>query len=469
MAAKTLSPQQRAATGIALARKAVSAMNTANNGQNVTYPDVTTWGSWIDYITANNLLNPWMDNMLDSIFMSFATTPYFDNRLKKFYKGMIANGAGIKQIYIDKLDAYPFEIGGDAAKEELKTYLSDVYEARYVINTSLQYRRTLSRLMFRSYLATPEGIIDFIDALKSMMYTSKEIDEFDLTIYTLTRKIVQGMCYLEPVDMTNGLVEMSDFATRYRKISFDLASETSRDYNELGVTAITPREKQVLFITSEYAAQYETEELASAFNIAYKDFNTRVEVVKSFNRDAKKIEALHNACSNIPLPLTGEKTILDDVVAVLIDEDLLQIYRYVDEMWEKERASRMDINYFLSMEKAFNTSPFANIVVFVKSSAVTEQPESIEYKVVSKAMANGWVTLQLAKDDGNASLVGGGMNLVPSESEDTLVFKNGIVKLNSTGAGAVINGRIRDVEYATSEAVAPTVNVGDTVTFTKKS
>lgn len=472
MATKRLTAAQKSATGMALAAKGVTNLRNAGvvarDGQQVPYPAINNWGGWIDAMATLNLLNPWMDNVLDNIFLQFATKPYFDNRLKKFYKGLITNGAGIKQIYIDKMDAYPFEIGGDAAKEELKTYLSDVYEARYILNFTAQYRRTLGRNMFRSYLSSPEGVIDFIEALKAMMYTSKEIDEFDLTILNLTRPIVNGMCYIEPVDMSDGLVKMSDFATRYRKISFDLASETSRQYNQLGVTAITPREKQVLFITSEYAAQYETEELASAFNIAYKDFNTRVEVLKSFNRDAKAIEKLHNACANVPLPLDGEKDVLDNVVAILIDEDLLQIYNYIDEMWEKERASRTDINYFLSVEKGFNISPFANMVVFVKSSAVTEQPASIEYEIVAKSIANGWATMSLVKKDGTASLVGGGMNLTGSDNEDALVFKNGVVKMALADTnGATLEGMIRDVEYKSAEALLPTANVGDTVTFNK--
>lgn len=472
------------ATAKARAALAADVMNAAIDKMNLigaNLPEITeaTWGSWVDGMLNSRYENQFYPTLLDTIFETIVSKAIYENSLKEYKAGFVANGAGVKETFIDKIDAMPYATT-DVEKEELKTYLADIYESRYLINMERKYPVTLGRIDFRGYVSTPERVIDLIDDVKSMLYTSNEMDEYGLMKTMLQNYILQGKAYVVPVDMTKGL---DDFATQFRAMSLIMKGLPKRDFNEFGVMNNTPLDRQVLFLSAKTAAQYSVDVLSSAFNMSQVDYVTRVEVMDDLDHPYSELPVLRQVNKNIPQITSEDTAILGKVVGVLMDRNFFKVYDVINEMWDKERASRMDVNYFLHIWQIYATSPFANFVIFVDNTAATTQPATITAKIVGKNITPAGVDFTIEVQRTANSLVGGGMNLVQTNdlaADGVLVTRTGLVRMQSGADDITLEGKIRDVNYkatqflgltakaATASTAATVSNVGDTITFTKQ-
>ena len=227
----------------------------ATDGKGI-LPKVTldAWGSWFDGLAGSHLENQFYIYLRDTIFEKFVSKANYRNRLAKYKKGFVANGAGVTQAFVDKIDALPFNTS-NVEKQELKTYIADVYEASYTMNSQRKYPVTLGRLQWRGYVQTPEKVIDLIDMIKSMIYTSNEMDENGLMWTMMQNYMLNGKAYVVPVDMSNGI---EDFVESYMEMALILDDIPVRDYNEYGVMNNTPIDRQVLFLPTKIMAKFTT-------------------------------------------------------------------------------------------------------------------------------------------------------------------------------------------------------------------
>lgn len=458
--------------GIDLTNAAVNRM--AEQGGHA-LPEVTadTWGSWVDGLINSRYENQFYYALCGTIFETIVSKAIYENKLKKYKAGFVANGAGVKETFIDKIDALPYATT-DVEKEELRTYLADIYETRYLLNMERKYPITLGRIQFRGYVESPEKVIDLIDYIKSMLYTSNEMDENGLMKTMLQNYILQGKAYVVPVDMTQGL---TDFAAAYREMSMVMADVPVRDYNEFGVMNNTPLDRQVLFLGAKTAAKYSVDVLSSAFNMSQVDYVTRVEVMNNLDKPYSELKTLRKLNSRIPNITAADSTILGNVVGILMDRNFFKVYDVVNEMWEKERASQMDINYFLHVWQIYATSPFANFVIFVDSSASTAQPTSITVEVVGKNITPAGTDYTLLVERTANSLVGGGMNFVQTDelaAAGVLVTKTGLIRVPANATPVTLTGSLRDTIYTAATPLitvgsddTPATNVGDKIVFNK--
>lgn len=465
-AAKVLTAEQKQAIGVETMNLAINAYNDFT-GSNL--PEITadTWGSWVDGFINSRNENQFYPYLLDTIFEQFVSKANYNNKLAPYKKGFVANGAGVKQTFIDKIDALPYAGTSDVEKEELRTYLADIYEARYLLNMQRKYPVTLGRVQFRGYVESPEKVINLIDDVKSMLYTSNEMDEYGLMKTLLQNYLLQGKAYVVPVNMQNGL---DDFAAAFREMSMVLDSVPTRDYNEFGVMNNTPVDRQVLFISAKMAARYSVNVLSAAFNMSQVDYVTRVEVLDNIDRPYSELGKLRQLNNKIPEIGATDQGVLGNVVAVLADREFFQVYDVVNEMWEKERASRMDINYFLHIWQVYAHSPFCNVCVFVDSTYATELPATINMQVVGKNITPAGIDFTVEIERTANSLVGGNLNLVQTDElagNGILVTKTGFIRI-PTGQSATLDGKIRDTEYKAGTALSATTNVGDTIAFNKQ-
>lgn len=466
MAAKTAA--QKTSLAVDVMNRAVNALTASSRGFDL--PEVTadTWGSWVDGLINSRYENQFYWQLLDTIYETIVSKAIYENSMKDFKAGFVANGAGVKETFIDKIDAMPYATT-DVEKKELRTYLADIYESRYLVNMQRDYPVTLGRLQFRGYVETPERVIDLIDMVKAMLYTSNEMDEYGLMKTLLQAYILSGKAYVQPVDMSNG---MKDFAVQYRAMSFRLAGVPTRQFNEMGVMNNTPKDRQVLFLGANVAAQYEVTELASAFNINYADWNTAVKVLEDIENPYSELPVLRKINPSIPNITAASTAALKNVVGVLLDRNFFKVYDVVNEMWDKERASMMDVNYFLHLIQIFATSPFANIVIFVDSTAATEQPDTVTMKVIGKSITAAGTDFVLEQQHEENSLVGGGLNLIQTDEAagaGILVTKTGNVRIPADNTdGVTLAGSIRGTNYQAAETLTNATNVGDTITMNKQ-
>lgn len=449
---------------------AINAMAAAGRG---VLPQIAldTWGSWYDALIGSPLENQFYPFLCDTIFQQFVSKANYNNKFAKYKKGFVANGAGVKQTFIDKIDALPFSTT-NVEKQELKTYVNDVYEANYTLNNQRKYPVTLGRLMWRGYVRTPEAVIDLIDMIKNMMYTSNEMDENGLTWTMIQKHLLAGKAYVVPVDMSNGI---EDFVESYMEMSDVLDDIPVRDYNEYGVMNNTPRDRQVLILPTKIKAKFMTM-LANTYHYNLIDFKTQVESKAYFDKPYSELakmrenEIAENGFTNLPDITANDTAILKNVVGVLIDTEFMQIYDVVNEMWDTTRATQMDVNYFLHVWQIFATSPFANCVIFVDSTAATAQPDEIKVKVASKSINAAGTEFVLAVERTESSLVGGGLNFVQTDAlaaAKVIVTKTGLVRMPAGASAVTLTGKIRDVSYTAKTTLALTTNVGAEIVFAK--
>lgn len=451
---------------------AVDVMNAAIDKLNLTgmnLPEISeaTWGEWIDAMVNSRYENQFYPTLVDTIFETIVSKAIYENSLKEYKAGFVTNGAGVRETFVDKIDALPYATT-DVEKEELKTYLAQIYEARYLLNMERKYPVTLGRIQFRGYVESPEKVMDLVDYVKSMLYTSNEMDEYGLMKTMLQNYILQGKAYVVPVDTSNGL---DDFATEFRAMSLLLKGLPKRDFNEFGVMNNTPLDRQVLFLSARTAAKYSVDVLSSAFNMSQVDYTSRVEVMDDLDKPYSELEVLRKVNKNIPAISAADSTILGNVVGILMDRNFFKVYDMVNEMWDKERASRMDVNYFLHIWQIYATSPFANFVIFVDSKAATAEPESVTVKVVGKNITPAGVDYTVQVQRTEASLVGGNMNLVQTDTlagQGVMVTKTGLVRVPAGVESVTLSGKIRSLNYQAATAVTAATNVGDTIVFNKQ-
>lgn len=458
-------------TAAARAALATDVMNEAINRLNATganLPEIAegTWGSWVDGMINGRYENQFYPTLVDTIFETIVSKAIYENSLKAYKGGFVANGAGVKETFVDKIDALPYATT-DVEKEELKTYLADIYESRYLLNMERKYPVTLGRIQFRGYVESPEKVMDLIDYIKSMLYTSNEMDEYGLMKTLIQNYILSGKSYVVPVDMSKGL---DDFAAQFRAMSLIMNGIPKRDFNEFGVMNNTPLDRQVLFLSAHTAAKYSVSVLSSAFNMSQVDYLTRVEVLDDIDKPYSELPVLRQINKKIPEITAADTAILGNVVGIMMDRNFFKVYDMVNEMWDKERASRMDVNYFLHIWQIYATSPFANFVIFVDSTAATEQPQTIKVKIVGKNITAAGIDFTLEVQRSTNSLTGGGMNFVQTNelaAAGVLVTRTGLVRLNANVEPAILSGKIRDVEYTAATALGTTSNVGDVIAFNK--
>lgn len=451
---------------------AVDVMNSAIDKLNLTgmnLPEISeaTWGEWIDAMVNSRYENQFYPTLVDTIFETIVSKAIYENSLKEYKAGFVSNGAGVRETFVDKIDALPYATT-DVEKEELKTYMAQIYEARYLLNMERKYPVTLGRLQFRGYVESPEKVMDLVDYIKSMLYTSNEMDEYGLMKTMLQNYILQGKAYVVPVDTSNGL---DDFATEFRAMSLLLKGLPKRDFNEFGVMNNTPLDRQVLFLSARTAAKYSVDVLSSAFNMSQVDYTTRVEVMDDLDKPYSELEVLRKVNKNIPAISAADSTILGNVVGILMDRNFFKVYDMVNEMWDKERASRMDVNYFLHIWQIYATSPFANFVVFVDNKAATEQPETVTVKVVGKNITPAGTDYTVQIQRTNASLVGGNMNLVQTDTlagQGVMVTKTGLVRVPAGVDSVTLTGKIRSLNYQATTPLTNETNVGSTIVFNKQ-
>lgn len=451
---------------------AVDVMNAAIDKLNLTgmnLPEISeaTWGEWIDAMVNSRYENQFYPTLVDTIFETIVSKAIYENSLKEYKAGFVTNGAGVRETFVDKIDALPYATT-DVEKEELKTYMAQIYEARYLLNMERKYPVTLGRIQFRGYVESPEKVMELVDYVKSMLYTSNEMDEYGLMKTMLQNYILQGKAYVVPVDTTNGL---DDFATEFRAMSLLLKGLPKRDFNEFGVMNNTPLDRQVLFLSARTAAKYSVDVLSSAFNMSQVDYTTRVEVMDDLDKPYSELEVLRKVNKNIPEISDADSTILGNVVGILMDRNFFKVYDMVNEMWDKERSSRMDVNYFLHIWQIYATSPFANFVVFVDNKAATAEPETVTVEVVGKNITPAGVDYTVQVQRTEASLVGGNMNLVQTDAlagQGVMVTKTGLVRVPKGVESVTLSGKIRSLNYQAATAVTAATNVGDTIVFNKQ-
>ena len=324
------------------------------------------------------LQNEFVNALINRIALVRTQSATFNNPYARLKKGYLEYGESVEEIFAGLARVVHFS-PEKAEARELKRYIPDVKAAFHVINWKALYPLSIEEEQLRLAFLSADGVTDMIARLVDQIYTAASYDEFLLFKYLLIKKINAGYMYPVAVD---------DSDIRNAAISFRGTSNVlpflSAKYNTAGVMNTTPKDRQVIFMDSFFNAQYDVNILASAFNMEKADFMGRLQLIDDFTTfDNERWSVIRAESTGLEEVTAEELAVMQDVIAILGDEEWFQIYDNLAQFREKYVAAGLRWNYFYHSWKTISVSPFANMIVFVKNTATISAPTAMTYAVQS--------------------------------------------------------------------------------------
>ena len=324
------------------------------------------------------LQNEFINALINRIALVRTQSAVFNNPYARLKKGMLEYGETVEEIFAGLARVVHFS-PEKAEARELKRYIPDVKAAFHVINWKTLYPLSIEEEQLRLAFLSADGVTDMIARIVDQIYTAASYDEFLLFKYLLIKKINAGYMYPVAVD---------DSDIRNAAISFRGTSNVlpflSAKYNVAGVMNTTPKDRQIIFMDSFFNAQYDVNVLASAFNMEKADFMGRLQLIDDFTTfDNERWTVIRSESTGLEEVTAEELAVMQNVIAILGDEEWFQFYDNLAQFREKYVAAGLRWNYFYHVWKTISVSPFANMIVFVKDSATISAPTEMTYAVQS--------------------------------------------------------------------------------------
>lgn len=415
------------------------------------------------------LANQFLNALVNRIALVQAQSVTFNNPYSRLKKGYLEFGETVEDIFVSIAKVVDYDPDKGEGRE-FKRSLPDVRSQFHIMNWRVMYPVTIQDEDLRRAFLSEQGVTDLIAKIVESVYTAAEYDEFLLFKYLIIKAVTKGQMYPVAVDDSN----MSNYATAFRSKS-NAITFPKTTYNAASVRNNTPRERQVIFMDSDFNAKYDVEVLAAAFNMDKATFMGSLFLIDDFTTfDNERFEVIRDYSNGIEGVTNAELALMTDVKAVLLDENWFQCYDNMNKFTEKYVASGLYWNYFYHTWKTISSSQFANAVVFVANTATTTLPAAITFKVVDKSVSETATVLCLEPQIDGATLEPRNVQLVQTEQATKVgvgVQKYGALLIPASAAAsnlslvATVNGTT--YKTASSDGINASVTVGTTIVVNK--
>ena len=409
------------------------------------------------------MANEFISTLVNRIASVEVKSAIFNNPYADLKKGFLELGETVEEVFVSIAKAREFNVEKAPARE-FKRSLPDVRTAFHPMNWKVQYPVTIQRNDLERAFLSVSGVTDMITRIVDTLYNGANYDEYLLFKYLLIKAISSGKAKPIVVDSTDA----KDFGIKARGTSSELTFMSS-SYNYAGVTTVTDKKDQYIFIDAKWEAQYDVEVLASAFNMDKADYLGKRKLIDNWNTfDNDRFSIIRENSTMIDEVTDDELSLMNDVRAVLVDGEWFQVYDNLSEFSEKFVASGLYWNYFYNVWKTVSFSPFSNMVVFVSDNATITPPASIKYNVTAVSSSDNATIVTLELDDSTASLSHASYIFVQTEDATTdgvAVHKYGAIILpEGKDYDAVLS--VDGTLYEGDVAIDSSTVVGDVITFT---
>lgn len=298
-------------------------------------------------------MNEFLNALVNRIAFVLITSKSYQNPLRMFKKGMMEFGEAVEEVFVNIARAHPFD--PVKAQDDLyKMEIPDVAAVFHKLNFRTFYKQTINNDMLRTAFLSYNGIEDLIARIVDAMYTAGNYDEFITMKQLIVDAANDGHFY--PVTVPAPTADNGkEIITTIKGISNAMEFMSSK-YNFMGVLNHTPKDDQFLIIDAQFAALFDVNVLASAFNMEKAEFLGHQVLIDDFGS------------------LTG-------VVAVLVDRDWFMVFDNFQGFRENYNGQGLYWNYFYHLWKTFSTSPFSNAVMFTTNTpgvtSVTVTPGTV--------------------------------------------------------------------------------------------
>lgn len=415
--------------------------------------------------------NQFINALINRIALVRAQSATFNNPYSQLKKGYLEFGETVEDIFVQIAKVQTFDVE-KAGSREFKRTLPDVKSAFHTMNWRVMYPVTIQDMDLKMAFLSADGVSELIAKIVDSVYTAAEYDEFLLFKYMLIKAIASGK--MKPTSIGDG-TDLKVAAKAFRGTS-NLLPFMKKEFNEAGVTTTTPKERQIIFMDAQYNADYDVEVLASAFNMDKADFMGRLHLIDDWTSfDNERFEVIREESDGIEEVTDNELALLANVKAVIVDENWFQVYDNLNKFTEKYVSSGLYWNYFYHTWKTVSSSPFANAVVFVTSSATITEPSSLTVKVLAKDVSDEATVMTVGIELSDPTVQNYNFNFVQTEAlvEDGIgVQPYGALIIPASKVSEEITLVAKNVvtgtEYTASTALTGASNVGDEVTLAKE-
>lgn len=411
--------------------------------------------------------NQFINALVNRIAIVSVQSATFNNPYSILKKGYLGFGETVEDIFVSIAKAVDYT-PEKAGEREFKRTLPDIRSAFHAMNFRVMYPVTIQDEDLRQAFLSVDGVTDLIAKIVDSVYTAAEYDEFLLFKYLLIKAISHGK--MKPTAIESD-TDLTSSAVAFRSAS-NILPFMSTEYNEANVLTNTPKSRQIIFMDAKFNAQYDVNVLASAFNMDKADFMGRLFLIDNWcDFDNERFDIIRANSDGIEEITSEELALLNDVKAVLVDENWFQVYDNNNKFTEQYVASGLYWNYFYHVWKTVSSSPFANAIVFVSKKANIGLPDSLTCKCINKDISDAAIVLAFNADTDEASLKPNSVHFVQTEaltSNGIAVQKYGVVIIPKSAAeeDITIVAEIDGTEYSAITSIAST-NVGTILTLKK--
>lgn len=416
------------------------------------------------------LVNQFLNALVNRIALVRAQSVTFNNPYSRLKKGYLEFGETVEDIFVSIAKVVDYDPDKGEGRE-FKRSLPDVRSQFHIMNWRVMYPVTIQDEDLRRAFLSEQGVTDLIAKIVESVYTAAEYDEFLLFKYLIIKAVTKGQMYPVSVDDS----KMSNYATAFRSKS-NAITFPKTTYNAASVRNNTPRDRQVIFMDSDFNAKYDVEVLAAAFNMDKATFMGSLFLIDDFTTfDNERFEVIRDYSDGIEEVTSAELALMADVKAVLLDENWFQCYDNMNKFTEKYVASGLYWNYFYHTWKTISSSQFANAIVFVANTA-TNLPATITFEVVDKSISETATVLCLEPKVNDATLEPHNVQLVQTEQATKAgvgVQKYGALLIPASAAATnlVLSAKVNGTIYNAKDSA--TINasavVGATIVLDKAS
>lgn len=414
--------------------------------------------------------NQFINALVNRIAIVRVQSATFNNPYSILKKGYLEFGETVEDIFVSIAKAVDYT-PEKASAREFKRTLPDIRSAFHTMNWRVMYPVTIQDEDLRQAFLSVDGVTDLIAKIVDSVYTAAEYDEFLLFKYLLIKAISHGKMKPAAIDSDTDLTAS---AVAFRSAS-NILPFMSSEYNEANVKTNTPKSRQIIFMDAKFNAQYDVNVLASAFNMDKADFMGRLFLIDNWTDfDNERFDIIRANSDGIEEITSAELALLNNVKAVLLDENWFQVYDNNNKFTEQYVASGLYWNYFYHVWKTVSSSPFANAIVFVANEANIALPDSLTCKCINKDISDEAIVLAFNADTDAASLRPNSVHFVQTKaltSKGIAVQKYGVVIIPKSAAEEPITivAEIEGTEYTATTNPTSAINVNETLTLSKKS
>lgn len=411
------------------------------------------------------LANQFISSLVNRIAMVRAKSALFNNKYAKFKKGYLEFGEVVEECFVQMAKAREFS-AEKAADRELKRTLPDVRTALHAMNYKVQYPITIQENDLRMAFTSADGVKDLVAKILNSLIVAAEYDEYLLFKYVIIKAVSHGKVYPVAVDGS----DMGNYAEAFRGMSNNITF-MKKEYNDAGVTTITEKADQYIFMDSMFNAKFDVRVLAAAFNMDKAEFMGKLELIDDFTTfDNDRFSVIRENSDMLEEVTEEELAIMANVKAILVDSEWFQFYDNNFKVTEDYVAAGDYWNYFLNVWKTVSTSPFSNIIAFVDNSASTAAPATIKATITDKSVSDYATVLTLVVDDDTPGLTGGSVTFLQDETSTEAgiaIHKYGAIIYPAGGGSVTLKATANGASYTSTTAIANTANVGTAVTLNK--